>query len=68
MTMPEFNPNGYKTLKVKEKVLVASNFSFANKVFETLVLKKHKNQSLFGKGLTRAVTKCDLTHYQTTKF
>ena len=37
--MVDSSPNGYKTLWVKEKLLVMSNFSFSHSVFERLVLK-----------------------------
>ena len=57
--MVECSPNGQKTLGEKEKLLVMSNFSFSHSVFKRHVLHTHKNQGLFGKGLTL---------YQTTKF
>ena len=31
---------------------LTSNFSFSHSVFKRLVLQTHKNQGLFGKGLT----------------
>ena len=42
--------NGQKTLGEKEKLLIKSNFSFSNYVFERLVQLTHKNQGLFWKG------------------
>ena len=51
MKMAESFANGYKTFWEKEKLLVASNFSFSHNVFKRLVLQTHKNQGLFGKGL-----------------
>ena len=54
--MAESYPNGYKTLWEKEKLLVTSNFSFSLSVFRRLVLQTHKNQGLFGKGLTLKVS------------
>ena len=48
--MAESFPNEKKTLLEKEKLLVTSNFSFSNSVFERLVLQTRKNQGLFGKG------------------
>ena len=36
----------------KEKLLFMSNFSFSRSVFKRLVLQTHKNQGLFGKGLS----------------
>ena len=35
------------------KLLVMSNFTFSHSVFKRLVLQTHKNQDLFGKGLTQ---------------
>ena len=49
--MAENSPNGYKTLREKEKLLVTSNFSFSHSVYKRLVLQTLKNQGLFGKGL-----------------
>ena len=40
-----------KTPWEKEKLLVASNFSFSHGVFKRLVVQTHKNQGLFGIGL-----------------
>ena len=51
--MAESSPNGKKTLRKKEKLLVTSNFSFSQSVFKRLVLQTHKNQGLFGKGLSK---------------
>ena len=51
MKMAESPPNGYKTLREKEKFLVTSNFSFSPSVFKRRVLQTRKNQGLFGKGL-----------------
>ena len=53
--MSENSPNGYKTLREKEKLLVTSNFSFSHSVFIRLVLQTRKNQGLFGKGLSKSV-------------
>ena len=50
--MAESYLNGQKTLWEKEKLLITSNFSFSHGVFKRLELKTHKNQGLFGKGLT----------------
>ena len=50
--MVESSPNDKKTLWEKEKLLITSNFSFSHSVFKRLVLQTHKNQGLFGKGLT----------------
>ena len=49
--MTESSPKGYKTLLEKEKLLIMRNFSLFPR-FQRLVLQTHKNQSLFGKGLT----------------
>ena len=35
----------------KQRLLIMSNFSFSNSVFERLILQTHTNQGLFGKGL-----------------
>ena len=51
MKMAESSQNGQKTLWEKEKLLVASNFSFFHSVFKRLVLQTRKNQGLFRKGL-----------------
>ena len=45
----------------KEKLLVMSNFSFSHSVFKRLVLKKCKNQGLFGKGLNSLLILTDKT-------
>ena len=50
--MAECSPDGSETLWEKEKLLVASNFSFSHSVFKKLVLLTNKNQGLFGKGLS----------------
>ena len=42
---------GQKTLWEKEKLLVASNFSFSHGVFKGLVLQTRKNKGFSGKGL-----------------
>ena len=52
MKMAESFPEGEKTLREKEKLLVASNFSFSRSVFKRLILQTRKNQGLFGKGLS----------------
>ena len=49
--MAETSPNGWKALWEKDKLLITSNFSFSQSVFERLVLQILKNQGLFGKGL-----------------
>ena len=36
----------------KEKLLLTSNFPFSHSVLKLLLLQTHKNQGLFGKGLT----------------
>ena len=36
----------------KEKLLIMSNLSFSISVFKRLVQQTHKNQGMFGKGLT----------------
>ena len=41
-----------KTLWEKQKLFIASNFSFSYSVSKRLVLQTHKKQRLFGKGLT----------------
>ena len=56
MKIAKSSPNGLKTLWEKEKLLVTSNFSFSYSVFKRLVLQTHKNQGLFGKGLTISKT------------
>ena len=53
----KFDENGKKLSKRVEntvgkgKLLITSNFSFFNIVFQRLVLQTRKNQGLFGKGL-----------------
>ena len=42
----------------KEKLLVTSNFSFTNSVFERLVLQTCKNHGMFGKLLIRDFLGC----------
>ena len=37
----------------KEKLLIMSNFAFSHRVFQTLLLQKHKNMGLFEKGLRK---------------
>ena len=51
--MAENSPKGKKTPWEKEKLLVTSNFSFSCSVFKRLVMQTHKNQGLFGKGLSK---------------
>ena len=46
----KFHKYGRKYCGEKEKLLVASNFSFTHSVFRRLVLHTRKNQGLFGKG------------------
>ena len=55
----KFDKNGKKFSKTvrkhcgkKEKLLIMSNFSFSHSVFKRLVMQTHKNQGLFGKGLS----------------
>ena len=50
--MAESSRNGQETLWEKEKLLIMSNFSFSHSVFKRLLWQTHKNQGLFGKGLT----------------
>ena len=60
MKMAENSPNRQQTLSEKVKLLVTSNFFISHNLFKRLVLKTHKNQGLFAKGLiTRAITKRD---------
>ena len=49
--MAESYPNAQKTLWEKEKLLVASNFSFSHSVFKRLVSQGHQKVSLCGNGL-----------------
>ena len=51
--MTESSPNGWKTLKEMEKLLVTSNFSFPHGVFNRLVPQTRKTQGLFGKRLNK---------------
>ena len=55
MKMAESSPNGQKTLREKEKLLVTNNFSFFHSVFKRLILQTRKNQGLSGKGLINLV-------------
>ena len=48
--MAESSLKEQKTLLVKDKLLVTSNFSFPHSVFKRLILQTRKNQGLFGKG------------------
>ena len=48
--MAESYPNGLKTLWVKEKLLVTSNFSFSHSVFKRLVSQGRQKVSLCGNG------------------
>ena len=43
---------GRKHFGKEEKLRVTSNFSFSHSDFKRCVLQTHKNQGLFGKGLT----------------
>ena len=52
--MAESYPNGLKTLREKEKLLVMSNFSFSHSGFKRHVLQIRKNQGLFGKGIVQS--------------
>ena len=54
--MVESFPKGLKTLWEKEKLLIMSNFSFSHSVFKRLVRQTHKNQGLFGQGLSHSHT------------
>ena len=55
----EFDENGRKLSKWVEntvgkgEIARMSNFSFSRSVFKRLLLQKHKNQGLFGKGLNK---------------
>ena len=49
--MSENSPKWIENTLEKEKLLVTSNFSFPS-AFKRLKLQTHKNQGLFGKGLT----------------
>ena len=51
MKMAESYPNGLKTLREKEKLLVTSNFSFSHSVFKRLVSQGHQIVLLCGNGL-----------------
>ena len=53
--MAESSQKDRKTLWEKEKLLVASNFSFSHSVFKRPVLQTRKNQGLFGKGLNKSL-------------
>ena len=48
--MADSSPDGKKTLREKEKLLVTSNFSFSHSVFKRLVLQTSKNRGLSRKG------------------
>ena len=52
--MEESYPNRWKTLWVKEKLLITSNFSFSHSVFKRLVSQGRQKVSLSGNGLTLA--------------
>ena len=52
MKMAESSPNGQKTLWVKKKLLVMSNFSFSHSVFKRLTTDTEKPGLMFGQGLT----------------
>ena len=54
MNMDKRYPNGLKTLREKQKLLVKSNVSFFHSAFKRLVLQTRKNQGLFGKALKKA--------------
>ena len=47
----KFDKNGNKFLK-RKLMLVMSNFSFSHSVFKRRVRQTHKNQGLYGKGLS----------------
>ena len=51
MKIEESSLNGWKTLWVKEKLLVTSNFSFSHSVFKRLVSQGRQKVSLSGNGL-----------------
>ena len=53
--MAEKFPNGYKTLREKEKLLVTSNFSFSHSVFKRLVSQGRQKESLCGNGLKKEI-------------
>ena len=50
MKVAESSLDGWKTLWVKEELLVTSNFSFSHRVFKRLIQQTRKKQDLFGKG------------------
>ena len=52
MKMAESSLQGKKTFCEKEKLLITCNFSFSYSIFKTLQMRTHKNQGLFGKGMT----------------
>ena len=54
MKMADSSPERLKARWEKEKLLVASNFSFSHSLFKRLVLQTRKKKGLFWKGLTRA--------------
>ena len=57
MKMAELYPNGKKTLREKEKLIVTSNFSVPHSFLKRLVLQTRKDQGVFGKRLTLFKTK-----------
>ena len=61
--MAESSPNEQKTMWVKEKLLVTSNFSFSNSVFKRLEQQTRKNQGLFGKGI-ESINFCKINMHQ----
>ena len=50
MKKAESSPNGWKTLREKEKLLVMSNFSFSHSVFKDLYCRHVKTRACLGKG------------------
>ena len=64
LKMAESSQKGEKTQWEKEKLLIASNFSFSHSVFKRPVLQTRKNQGLFGKGLNVSSI---YTHFNTMK-
>ena len=51
MKIPEISLNGQKTLWVKEKLLITSNFSISHSVFKRLVSQGRQKVSLCGNRL-----------------
>ena len=60
--MAESFPDGKKTLWEKEKLLIASNFSFSHSAFKRLLLQTCKNKGLFEEGFMH-ITLCQMTKF-----